>query len=357
MENNDTAHEVQMGQFNNSTWVQRRVERLKLIQERYDAGWPLFTKTQLASLAAQIARKSHLIHIEGMDGEMTCQPVAWDDLDDDETLSIDYRPIQRLIIPWDCPLELPMPSCSVNVRRTTLPPPKTPDQVSLAWGSPEFQHLRHILACTSIPDGINKVICFGLGDLSLHSEDDIHHISCQHSEARCHLQHAIALLVAQMLEKRFGREIPVYCQDPAYTQASIEFLHCARVEVLNDPQGFLNVDENTVVISVAPNVPVKQIITDLARPAIIIWDIQLPAAMETLDWEYIILPDGSGTWISHWMTDSDSARTRKMENDEYRSCSFPEDMVAMEKTQILVKRASNGEEELAPCLYPWAQPS
>ncbi|KAK2048207.1 hypothetical protein LZ31DRAFT_591802 [Colletotrichum somersetense] len=352
METNDVAHEEQMGQSNDSTWLQRRAERSRLIQERYDAGQPLFTKTQLASLAEQIAHKSHLIQIKGMDGDMTCQPVAWDDLDDRETLSIEYRPIQHLVIPSDCPVELFMPSCSVNMIEAFEKHRDT------WWGSPEFLHFQHILTCTSMPDGINKVICFGLGDLSLDSGDDHHHKCRGHSEARCHIQHAVALFVAQILEKRFGREIPVYCQDPEYTQASIELLHCAMVEeVLNDPQGFLDVDENTVVISIDPSIPVKQIITDLARPAIIIWNDQLPDEMDTMEWKYTRLPDGSGRWISPWMANPDSARTRKMEKDEYRSCPFPNDKVAMRNTRILVKKASNGEDELAPCLYPWAQPS
>ncbi|KAK2029956.1 hypothetical protein LX32DRAFT_342620 [Colletotrichum zoysiae] len=373
METIDVGHEEQMCQSNDSTRLQRRAERSRLIQERYDAGQPLFTKTQLASLAEQIAHKSHLIQIKGMDGEMTYQPVAWDDFDDRETLSIEYKPIQRLVISSNCPVEPFMPSCSVNVGYTTLPPQKTPDQVSLTvdkmievfekyrdtwWGSPEFIRFQHILTCTPMPDGINKVICFGLGDLSLDSGDDHHHRCRGHSEARCHIQHAVALFVAQILEKRFSREIPVYCQDPEYTQASIELLHCAMVEeVLNDPQGFLDVDENTVVISIDPSIPVKQIITDLARPAMIIWNDQFPVEMDTMDWRYMRLPDGSGRWISPWMANPDSARTRKMEKDEYRSCPFPNDKVAMRNTRILVKKASNGEDELAPCLHSSAQPS
>jgi hypothetical protein len=42
--------------------------------------------------------------------------------------------------------------------------------------------------------------------------------------------------------------------------------------VLNEPEGFFTVDGSTIVVSFAPEVPVKQIILDLVRPAAIIWD-------------------------------------------------------------------------------------
>lgn len=42
-------------------------------------------------------------------------------------------------------------------------------------------------------------------------------------------------------------------------------------EMIDDPRGWLEIDERSVVLSVAPNVPVKEIIADTARPAIVIW--------------------------------------------------------------------------------------
>jgi hypothetical protein len=44
------------------------------------------------------------------------------------------------------------------------------------------------------------------------------------------------------------------------------------ITVLDDPEGFLEVDDSTLVISCAAQVPVKQITLDLARPAAMIWD-------------------------------------------------------------------------------------
>ncbi|OHW92897.1 hypothetical protein CSPAE12_08521 [Colletotrichum incanum] len=90
------------------------------------------------------------------------------------------------------------------------------------------------------------------------------------SEIRSHVQHAVALTMARILGEHIGREVRCYSQDPAYTQATIEFLKSRNIMVLHDPQGFIDVDESTLVFSVAPSVPVKQIVTELARPAIII---------------------------------------------------------------------------------------
>ncbi len=42
--------------------------------------------------------------------------------------------------------------------------------------------------------------------------------------------------------------------------------------VLDHPRGFLEVDEATVVFSQAPLVAVRQIVADIARPAVMVWD-------------------------------------------------------------------------------------
>ncbi len=58
----------------------------------------------------------------------------------------------------------------------------------------------------------------------------------------------------------------------AYVDTDKEVLGRVGVTVVDDPRGFLEVDDNSVVICVAPNVPVKQIIADIARPAVLIWN-------------------------------------------------------------------------------------
>ena len=55
------------------------------------------------------------------------------------------------------------------------------------------------------------------------------------------------------------------------------------MQVVDDPQGFLEVDESSMVFSCASNVAVKEMITELARPAIIIWERVKQSQIETGD--------------------------------------------------------------------------
>lgn len=67
---------------------------------------------------------------------------------------------------------------------------------------------------------------------------------------------------------------PIQCfaQDPSYIETDKLVLAEHGVTVLDDPRGFLQVDDQSVVLSFAPNICVRQIVTDIARPALLIWD-------------------------------------------------------------------------------------
>jgi hypothetical protein len=56
------------------------------------------------------------------------------------------------------------------------------------------------------------------------------------------------------------------------TSVDREVLTDIGFEMIDDPRGWLEIDERSVVLSVAPNVPVKEIIADTARPAVVIWN-------------------------------------------------------------------------------------
>ena len=65
----------------------------------------------------------------------------------------------------------------------------------------------------------------------------------------------------------------MYAQDPAYTAADKAVLRDVGVEVLEDPRGFLEVNRATVVLSIGPDFPLKQVLAaDIARPAVIVWE-------------------------------------------------------------------------------------
>jgi hypothetical protein len=44
------------------------------------------------------------------------------------------------------------------------------------------------------------------------------------------------------------------------------------IEVVDDPKGWLAVNKQSIVLSVGPDVPVRESIADMAEPPIIIWN-------------------------------------------------------------------------------------
>jgi hypothetical protein len=132
-----------------------------------------------------------------------------------------------------------------------------------AWKkSKACQNLEQQLTAVSISN-INKIIGFGLGGLQWLGD---------RAGARSHTQIAAMKTMASTLRRMTGHEVRCYVQDPAYCDISRTFLKDIGVVVLDDPKGFLEVDSNTLVFSVCPNVPVKQIVADLKWPAAMVWD-------------------------------------------------------------------------------------
>ncbi|KAK2604141.1 hypothetical protein N8I77_007096 [Diaporthe amygdali] len=114
------------------------------------------------------------------------------------------------------------------------------------------------------PDKITKIIAFSLGSISGGEDLD-----------RSITQHVLVLTIKDVLKKMIADadvEIRCYVQDPEYSDVDRTALAGAGIEVLDDPQGFLEVDDSSVVLSFDSAVPVRQIVADLARPAIMIWN-------------------------------------------------------------------------------------
>ncbi|KAL3480875.1 hypothetical protein BJX99DRAFT_205768 [Aspergillus californicus] len=159
------------------------------------------------------------------------------------------------------------------------------------------------ISCASSASSIRKVIGLGCGPLSY--PDDIPHISYNPA-----FQHALLLSIQQLLQERFNHEVACAVQDPIYTEVDRSVLESRGVTVLDDPGGFLEVEDSTLVFSCAPNVPVKQIIADIARPAMLIWNtVRSP---DTSTDEYL-------------ETDPDSPRVVEMIEKFYETRSFPVD--------------------------------
>jgi hypothetical protein len=137
----------------------------------------------------------------------------------------------------------------------------------LSWEATETcRQLRSTLASTNLPFEVRKVVGFACGPISSTPGDPL---TC-----RSLFQHALILTISDVLRQKMGNSdsIMCYAQDPAYTDVDKSVLSGAGITVLDNPEAFLIVDESTAVFSCAPNVPVKQIVSDLTQPAIMIWD-------------------------------------------------------------------------------------
>lgn len=110
---------------------------------------------------------------------------------------------------------------------------------------------------------ITKIVGLALGAISYPYDEG----------PRSYIQHALLLVLREWLAERDGREdVKCYAQDPGYRCVDSEVLKEHGMEVIDDPRAWLEIDDESIVFSVSPNVPVKEIVADIARPAVIIWE-------------------------------------------------------------------------------------
>ncbi|OHE93734.1 hypothetical protein CORC01_10961 [Colletotrichum orchidophilum] len=258
----------------------RQAGAIQTIQDLYYAGTPLFDKSVIACLDQEIARRPEHLGLLGMDRSLL-EP------------RIGFQSIQRMIngIPPDGRMRTwgALSSYRVAYHRKHTDPFSVPNLsgTKMLWGM--YQQLwKESQACSclmamldelSLPRPVEKIVCFGLGallpDICRRCDVCQQYITCKLHEAirsRHCTQHAAALSMAQALS-RTGRKIPCYSQEPEYSLECRKILGGLGITVLDGHKGFLEVDDSTLVLSISPTIPVKQIITDLARPAMIIWDV------------------------------------------------------------------------------------
>jgi hypothetical protein len=87
----------------------------------------------------------------------------------------------------------------------------------------------------------------------------------------------MVISLRDMLEQanqEIGAPISIECfaQDPIYHEIDQSILKQHSIITVEDPQGFLLAESSSVIVSISADAPVKQIITDISRPAMIIWD-------------------------------------------------------------------------------------
>lgn len=166
--------------------------------------------------------------------------------------------IQYLMLPWD-PI--------TNSIKSQMGP-KQVDMVSKAFRakfedwqrSKECGRVRAILESATLPGPITKIVAFACASLYKNRV-----------RASCY-QHALMLTVKEILEDRQHESVQCFAQDPDYTDGDKAVLGSEGIVVLDDPRAFLEVDNQSVVISRGANICVRQIVGDIARPAMMMWD-------------------------------------------------------------------------------------
>lgn len=114
----------------------------------------------------------------------------------------------------------------------------------------------------------NKSVAFGLGSVSGPIRIDRDNRSAyQHA-----LLHTLRDMVASLFTANVASHIDCYAQDPIYSDTDKAVLQRYGICPVDDPEGFLEVDQATAVISISPNIPVRGVIADLALPVVMIWD-------------------------------------------------------------------------------------
>jgi hypothetical protein len=138
-------------------------------------------------------------------------------------------------------------------------------EVQDMWeASDTCKRLRLTFESIERPD-IDNIVAFACGSMAYGIEES-HTI-------RAAFQHALVMTLQDILRKKLGhRRSTCHAQDPAYTQVDKAILHRRGIIVVNDPKAFLKIDESSLVVSFAPSIPVKQVVSDLTRPAMMIWD-------------------------------------------------------------------------------------
>lgn len=106
-----------------------------------------------------------------------------------------------------------------------------------------------------------------------------HRLSTPERAERVAAEHALVLSIRDFFTQRFNTAatetattVPCYSQDPVYEDVDREVLAERGVTVLEHPRAFLEVDEASVVFAQAPDIAVRQVVADLAKPAVMVWD-------------------------------------------------------------------------------------
>lgn len=96
---------------------------------------------------------------------------------------------------------------------------------------------------------------------------------------RSAVQHSIMITIRDRIEEITNKKIQFYAQDPCYTAVDTWALAQHGCKVLEDSQALLEMDDDCVLFSCCPALPLEEITVDFTRPAMLIWDRVVPGTI------------------------------------------------------------------------------
>ncbi|RHZ57500.1 uncharacterized protein CDV56_108101 [Aspergillus thermomutatus] len=306
------AQGVPVATFNMHSWIDRprrdgkdadewkptsESEAAANIDEWYQAGQLLFPRDTLQDVYDQLQKpltKGDSIYVKAFDGSVYEYPVRTGDTktmherngDNGEDKSVEwvlttphiyYRSFEGLKQMLE--YSLSRAYCSVGIRHWMTRVDQEPEPLGKLDSGLEFLHttlrdwegseawreIKSTLSSLNLNSKIAKVIGMACGTFTTALDS--------RGSRRSAVQHAFLLTLKRFLqESNLGNgEVTCYVQDPGYSKTDRLLLEKSDMKVLEDPEGFLEMDDASLVFSCAPNICVKQIVADIVRPLVLIW--------------------------------------------------------------------------------------
>ncbi|KAK0648014.1 hypothetical protein B0T16DRAFT_455520 [Cercophora newfieldiana] len=324
----DETFEENMNDKSDLTDLQAEVQAL------YDAGVPLFTKAAIRDALRQLEEvwssgSAAEIQIAGVDGKVVSlgtAPGDWERPDELEDWRVhphlEYHSLVSLLHGDFNPehARLPIRVCTTCWRGRQDGNPLTSelmmhefDRLRAEWeASQPCTELRRLIQDARVPR-VDKIIAFAFASMNRTRTGELYRRSA--------LQHCLILTLRDLLTTSTlnSNEVRCFAQDPDYGDTDKTTLTSHGVCVLEDPRGFLEVDDNSAILSANPDVPIRDIVTDLARPAMMIWNDPGDGPDHGLNED----EEGNQCGTTWTMADPNSPRLRALLDEHYVRIAFP----------------------------------
>jgi hypothetical protein len=120
--------------------------------------------------------------------------------------------------------------------------------------SKQCEDLLQVLQSTDLSN-VKQIVAFACGSMKID-------LKMERLARRSMYQHGLLLTIRKFLKEKQSHGNPLgistWVQDPAYCVIDTSILTESGVSTLDNPNGFLKVDDSTMVLSFAPDVTIKQ---------------------------------------------------------------------------------------------------